>query len=39
MDDNNDRWIKFEFAALVMLALLALWQIAEFVWRSLAGFF
>jgi hypothetical protein len=35
-DDNR---IRIEFAVLLALALLALWQLAGYVWRSLAGFF
>jgi hypothetical protein len=36
MRDNGERRMKFEYAALMALALLALWQIGGFVWRSLS---
>jgi hypothetical protein len=36
---NRDRWIKLEFAALLGITLLILWQMTGFVWRTLAVLF
>jgi hypothetical protein len=37
--DQEDDRLRLEFAALLAMALLVLWQTAGFVWRALAGWF
>jgi hypothetical protein len=36
---DGHRRIKFEFAVLLALVILTLWQIGESAWRSLSGLF
>lgn len=33
----GDRWLRLEFAVLLTISLLALWQMARFIWRTLAA--
>jgi hypothetical protein len=36
---DRDRWLKLEFAVLTVLVLLAMVQLAGYLWRTLAALF